>query len=72
MGNLDSPGPAFAHSPFIVGLLVVQLVVRGVFPFGSGCDHGPGLIPIGRLGSCSAPRGCRKKRRTKGRLVMLV
>lgn len=65
MRNRDSPGSAFAHSPLVVGLLVVQLVVGGVFTFGSGCDHGPGLIPIGRLGSCSAPRGWAKKRRTK-------
>lgn len=66
MRNRDSPGSAFANSPLVVGLLVVQLVVGGVFTFGSSSDHGPGLIPIGRLGSCSAPRGCAKKGRTKG------
>lgn len=72
MRNHISPGSAFAHPPLVVGLLVVQLVVGGVFTLGSGRDHGPGLIPIGRLGPGSAPRGCAKKGRTKGGLVMLV
>lgn len=69
----DSPGSALAYSPFIVRLLVVQLIVGAVLAFGGGGggSHRSWLSAVGRLSPRSVPRGCTETKES-GKLVTFV
>lgn len=60
----SSPCSAFANSPFIVGLFVVQLIVRVVFAFGIRWSRRPRLISITGLSHSCAAWGCKRRVRT--------
>lgn len=55
-----SPCSAFAHTPLVLSLFIVQLVVAGVSAAGCGCDHRSGLRVCDSR-CCIVPRTCHGK-----------